>query len=95
MTQATLEFDGSTYDEALDGERLGRQLDRVRDVLLANRGTLFTLSELQRVAGGSEAGVSARIRDLRKQRNGGHKVLRRRRSTGTWEYGIPREANKR
>lgn len=92
MTQATLQFDGATYDPALDGERLGRQLDRVRNMLLAYRGEFFTLAELQMVAGGSEAGVSARIRDLRKVRNGGHQVQRRRRSGGTWEYGIPRKA---
>lgn len=89
--QATLNFDGRTYDPVLDGERLGRQLDRVRDELLSHVGTFYTLAELQRVAGGSEAGVSARIRDLRKVRNGGHMVQRRRRSEGTWEYGIPRE----
>lgn len=59
MTQATLfdpHFDGKTYDAALDGERLGRQLDRVRDLLLARRGEWFTLAEIRRVAGGSEAG---------------------------------------
>lgn len=92
MTQATLNFDGPTYDPALDGERLGTQLDRVRDMLLGHRGEWFTLAELQRAAGGSEAGVSARVRDLRKVRNGGHNVLRRRRSEGTWEYSIPKEA---
>lgn len=91
MTQATPIFDGPTYEPALDGERLGRQLDRVRDMLLGHRGEWFTISELQRVAGGSEAGVSARIRDLRKVRNGGHVVQRRRRAGGTWEYGVPRE----
>lgn len=95
MTQATLfdqpHFDGRTYDPALDGERLGTQLDRVRDMLLGHRGEWFTLSELQSIAGGSEAGVSARLRDLRKERNGGHDVRGRRRSGGTWEYCIPRE----
>lgn len=55
-------------------------------MLLGHRGQYFTLSELQSIAG-----VSARIRDLRKVRNGGHMVQRRRRSEGTWEYGVPRE----
>ena len=55
MTQATLNFDGPTYDSALDG-------------------------------------VSARVRELRMERHGSHTVLRRRRSRGTWEYTIPKEA---
>lgn len=55
MTQATLNFDGPTYDPALDG-------------------------------------VSARVRELRMERHGSHTVLRRRRSRGTWEYTIPKEA---
>lgn len=94
MTQATLfdpHFDGCTYDPALDGERLGRQLDRVRDMLLGHRGEWFTLAEMRSVAGGSEAGVSARVRELRQSRHGGCIVQRRRRSRGTWEYCIPRE----
>ena len=81
-------FDGDTFDQALDGPRIGRQLDAVRDLLLAHRGEYFTLREIQQVAGGSEAGVSARIRDLRKARNGGHDVQRRRRDGGLWEYGV-------
>lgn len=43
MTQATLNFDGATYDPALDRERLASQLDRVRYLLLTNRGEWFTL----------------------------------------------------
>lgn len=81
-------FDGATFDAELDGPRLGRQLDGVRYMLLAHRGEFFTLGELQAMAGGSEAGISARIRDLRKPRNGGHDVQRRRRGGGVWEYGI-------
>lgn len=86
-------FDGVTFDADIDGPRLTRQLDHVRNMLLAHRGEFFTLGELRAVAGGSEAGISARIRDLRKARNGGHDVQRRRRDGGLWEYGIPKESS--
>jgi hypothetical protein len=73
MTQPTL-FDGPTYDPALDEARLSRQLGRVWNAL--NEGGWWTLEELANVCGGSEAGVSARIRDLRKPRFGGYKIER-------------------
>ncbi len=81
-------IDGSTYDAAKDGPRLRTQLERVKNVLVTTR-LWFTLSELTSHCGGSEAGVSARIRDLRKSKHGAHTVERRRRKgLGTWEYRV-------
>jgi hypothetical protein len=80
-------FDGDTFDEAEDLERLSGQLQRVK-TLLAD-GVWRTLAEIVAEVGGSEAGVSARIRDLRKKRFGGHTMSRRRRGNakaGIWEY---------
>ena len=78
--------DGSTFDEKQDSVRLGRLLDNVR--LCMSDGRWWTLARLSKATGGSEAGVSARIRDLRKARFGGHTVDRRRHPTGLWEYRL-------
>jgi hypothetical protein len=92
------QFDGETYDEKLDGARLARQLDLVRDYMLdLPRGRFVTLNEIARSTGFPEASISARLRDLRKTRFGRYLVLRRRRedSPGTFEYSVvapgPRE----
>jgi hypothetical protein len=80
-------FDGTTFDPALDGRRLSAQLDRVRSAM--GNGGWWTLAQLASVVGGSEAGVSARIRDLRKAKFGGWQVDRRRVSgAGLWEYRL-------
>lgn len=79
-------FDGTTYDRALDGQRLGTQLERVR-ALMAD-GQWRTLAEIAAAVGGSEAGVSARLRDMRKVKFGGADVRGRRREPGLWEYAV-------
>jgi len=73
-------FDGVTYSSELDGERLSSQLERVRR-LMAD-GKWRTLAEIRAECGGSEAACSARLRDLRKPKFGGHVVERRRRGDG-------------
>lgn len=88
MTQAPLNFDGPTFSAALDGERLTTQFHRVEHAL--SDGRWWTLRDLQQAVGGSEAGISARLRDLRKQRFGGRTVERRRVSGGLWEYRLVR-----
>jgi len=50
----------------------------------------------ERIGGGSEAGISARLRDFRKIKFGGHKVYRRRRgeaSKGLHEYRLELKAD--
>lgn len=91
MTQPSLftrspRFDGDTFDAALDQDRLASQLDRVKRLM--SDGRYRTLAEIRAAVGGSEAGISARLRDLRKHRNGCHTVDRRRRTTGTFEYRV-------
>lgn len=86
-------FDGDTFTPELDEARLGRQLAGVLHAL--RRGGWWTLAELAAVAGGSEAGCSARLRDLRKRRFGAHTVERRRRGkerAGLWEYRLTERA---
>lgn len=83
-------FHGATFDRELDGPRLERQLDRVREYL--RDGQWRTLAEIRAAAGGSEASVSARLRDLRKPAFGGHTVERQRvpgqETSGLWRYRL-------
>lgn len=82
------EFSGVTYSPSLDRGRLQTALARV--YRLMSDGRERTLAEIAQVVGCSEAGASARLRDLRKPRfqadypNAG--VSSRRRSGGTWVY---------
>ncbi len=83
------DFDGATYDQAQDGARLKGQLARVRECLQRVPGMWWTLQRLKAAVGGaSEAGVSARLRDLRKRQHGGRKIERRRAKDGSglWLY---------
>ena len=79
-------FDGDTFDLERDGQRLRTNLERVASLM--GDGQWRTLAEIATATGGSEAGVSARLRDLRKARFGGFTVARRRRDGGLWEYRV-------
>lgn len=79
---------GETYDPALDYERLNAQARRVWDVMEC--GEWMPLSEIAARTGDPEASISARLRDFRKPRFGGHVVERRRtpRDGGLWLYRL-------
>lgn len=80
-------IDGATFDPVLDGPRLNTQLERVLMLMMDHRWR--TLASISRLVGGSEAGVSARLRDLRKPRNGSHTVERKRvKDSGLWLYRL-------
>ena len=81
-------FDGKTYSAMNDFDRLSSSLEKVKYLLTRPRGRWWTLQELVKRTGSSEAGVSARVRDLRKKKNGAHRVESRRRDGGLWEYRI-------
>lgn len=84
--QVAHHFSGSTFDPVLDGPRLTTQFERVFNVMLD--GQWHTLADLAEASGGSEAGVSARLRDFRKERFGGHTVERQRGASGLWFYRL-------
>ncbi|HIM30848.1 MAG TPA: hypothetical protein EYG57_15045 [Planctomycetes bacterium] len=88
--QAEFAFDGETYDPHEDYERLNTSLDRVRWLMAHPTGRWWTLRALSDRTGSSEAGVSARIRDLRKPRNGGLVVEHERQAGGLWHYRVTR-----
>lgn len=84
--QTELNFDGPTYEPEKDQVRLGKQMGLVKGLMLDGRWR--GLEEIAEAVGGSEAGVSARLRDLRKSRFGGHTVERRRVDGGLFEYRV-------
>jgi len=92
MTQRDL-FDGHTFDPALDGTRLRTLLMRVHRLM--HDGEWRTLARIVMAVGGSEAGVSARLRDLRKAKWGAHTVERKRHpeADGLWLYRVSHESS--
>jgi hypothetical protein len=85
-------FDGPTYEDKHDRIRLSGQLARVYNCMSDERWR--SLAEIRAfIKSGSEAGISARLRDLRKKKFGSHVVEGRRRgepSDGAWEYRLIR-----
>lgn len=82
-------FDGATYCPKHDEARLGRQMQAVKDYMLSHEWV--TLPQLHAAIGGSEAGLSARLRDLRKPRFGGYTVDRKRIEGGLFAYRVGRQ----
>jgi len=82
-------FDGATFNPLYDEDRLRTLLGRVFDLMLD--GEWRTLREIQSRTRGSETAISARLRDFRKPKFGGHAVHRRRRGDcllGLHEYRL-------
>lgn len=77
---ARAQFDGETFEPALDSARLTGQLKRV--YRLMKDGRWRTLQEIGFLTQDSDASVSARLRDLRKDRFGAYRIDRRRRGDG-------------
>jgi hypothetical protein len=93
LRQSEIEFDGKTYVNDLDQQRLSGQLLAVHSLMSDHQWR--TLAEIVCLLGkGSETGVSARLRDLRKPRFGSLTVeSRRRQPGGLWEYRITESGN--
>jgi DNA-binding Lrp family transcriptional regulator len=79
-------FDGATFDQARDGSRLGIQMERVRSLM--EDGQWWTLGDIAEKIGAPTHSVSARIRDLRKERFGAHIVERRYVEKGLFVYRL-------
>lgn len=79
-------FDGSTYQAPHDYVRLRGQLERV--AMLMGDGQFHTLAEIARATGGTEASVSARLRDFRKPKYGARLVERQRVTGGLYHYRL-------
>lgn len=90
---AAPDFDGAAFEHGKDQDRLKRQLDRV--VRVMRDGHWRTYAEIAEATRDPETGetdpeasISARLRDLRKEKFGGYTVERRRRSKGLFEYRV-------
>ena len=74
--------DGDTFDAPVDRTPLNAQMIRVYAVMrstdLLGEPAWRSLRDIARLTGDPEASVSARLRDFRKPRFGGHTVDRRR-----------------
>ena len=81
-------FGGVTYDPDRDYTRLASALERVRAAVTGHRGEWWTLHQLAAIAQASEAGTSARLRDLRKPQFGGLPIEARRQIGGLWQYRL-------
>lgn len=83
-------FDGETFCPERDEQRLTSLMERVYTFMAD--GEWRTLSEISRACRGSEASVSARLRDLRKEKFAdkypNHGVERARVSVGLYNYRV-------
>jgi hypothetical protein len=87
LFETTPRFDGVTVTLA-DTARLTGQLAKVEALMLD--GQWRTLAQIAYLVEGSEAGVSARLRDLRKVRFGAYTVEHRHLGHGLWVYRVTR-----
>ena len=84
FSYAAQRFDGVTYDHKRDHGRLAKQLNAVREIM--EDGDWHTLGEIATRIDAPESSVSARIRDLRKLKHGGHIIDRQYVEKGLWKY---------
>lgn len=80
------DHDGKTYQPDRDRERLNVQQSAVFKAMADGRWR--TLSRIHAMTGAPEASISARLRDLRKTKFGGHEVERRHVERGLYEYRV-------
>lgn len=81
-----MQFDGKTYTHDRDGKRLGEQYVRVFNLM--RDGKFRTLSDIRKETGDPESSVSARLRDMRKERFGAFNVERKYIDNGLYEYRL-------
>jgi DNA-binding transcriptional regulator GbsR (MarR family) len=89
---STPRFDGQTYIHKFDHNRLTGQLSDVYAVMADGRWR--TLDEINGETGHTHQSISARLRDLRKEKFGSYTVSRRRRGDpkhGVHEYRVEQE----
>ena len=80
-----MSFDGDTITSE-DFPRLNRQLRAVYDLM--RDGAWRSLRQISNRTGEPEASISARLRDLRKRKFGGFKVLRENWGDGVFVYKV-------
>jgi hypothetical protein len=92
LFELPVHFDGATYEPERDAVRLGRQMTAV--FRLMQDGAWRTPRQIQAAITipsefePSDSAITARLRDLRKQKFGGHTVDALRRRDGSFEYRL-------
>lgn len=86
MTHQLNFFDGTTYLHERDHDRLTLQRGRVWAAI--QDGEWKTLDYIAGLTGDPATSISARLRDFRKLRFGGHIIERQYISNGLWEYRL-------
>ncbi len=81
-----LTFNGTTYDQARDSNRLSLQYQRTFECMAD--GQWRTLEQLATLVGAPTHSVSARLRDMRKPRFGSHLVDREHLGRGLYRYRL-------
>lgn len=85
-TQTSGHRAGDTYSSRRDRDRLNRQARAVYNVMAD--GQWRTLAQIAALIQEPEASISARLRDLRKERFGWHVVDREYLADGVWQYRV-------
>lgn len=80
--------DGDTIDPEVDFDRLNDQMKLVWSVV--RTGRWYSLNELAELTGCPTPSVSARLRDLRKEKFGSQEVQSKRVEGGFWVYRVVR-----
>lgn len=91
MSTKTPRFDGRTYDHKRDHTRLRTALEAVHDCLRdGQRWTVYELRDGVRLrTGKNHEAITARIRDLRKLKFGGHDIRKTHTGHGVYAYWMP------
>lgn len=79
-------FGGESFDSDRDGDRLRAQLAKVFELMSDSQWR--TLEEIETALGYPQASISARLRDFRKSKFGGHTVERQYLVRGLWRYRL-------
>ncbi len=87
--QHEMVFDGNDYVHERDKERLGTQLDQIREFMEGKE--YLTLQEISDATGHPHSSVSAQIRNLRKERFGSRVIDRKHISNGLYSYKLMSE----
>ena len=86
MSKINGDRSGKTFYRVRDGERLSRQAKAVWYLMRDKKWR--TLPEISDKLGEPQQSVSARLRDLRKDRFGGWDVQRQYVANGVWAYRV-------
>jgi predicted transcriptional regulator len=87
--QTQLTFNGADYVHHLDFNRLNTQMGRIFELMKDSQ--FRTLSEIEALTGYPQASISAQLRNLKKQKFGGHRLYKRRKGNlniGLYEYQL-------